>query len=1115
MLAGDMAEIRGVVLNDLQGDGNPANDVPVQNLTVNLYRDGGDGVFNRGGGDDTLAMPARTTDSNGRYSFAGVPAGTYFVNIAPLTGQQTIPGGDVRKVVVAANEAEGAIGHTIDDFGTMQQAIAKPPLPSSSPSLQLDSNVMGGQRDMFVQLTEGTDPFSEVSLTSGLGLLRLASDTTVTGNARVIWDGVDDDAAAVNPIGLGGLDLSTYQGANMTGISLTVGADHPSTTVKLKVYTDANNWSEYTTTVPQTPGGAATKNVVFQFADQPTSTSGSGVDITNVGAIELTFEGVSAVDGQVSIINLVGLTPKEANFTVFDRMSIGNHVWLDLINDGRHQNEPGIAGVTVNLFADTDNNGQYTPAVDALLASVATGSNGDYLFADLLPGKYIVQIDPSNFGSGGPLNGLRSSTGGGVATDPDDDVNGDDNGEPMSGQGVISQAVTLVARTEPTNDGDNNPNSNLTVDFGFFGFDLVIDKDIVEEAAVPGEQLHFAITVTNHGATTAENVVLIDQLPPEVSFVSGTTSLGAPISADANGRIQVSLGNMAAGSAVTINIVTDVRQNPTTDKVKNIAEVSTTSDELDTSNNMDMDMVPLVPEIDLAVTKIDSRDPVNPGETFSYTITATNNGPSNATGVEVADLLPPHVTFVSATPVQSRIMDGKVIFDVGNMAAGATRTFTVTVRVNEDFFGTLLNEVWIEGNETETRTDNNHDEEPTVIPEPIIDLEVTKVDSRDPVNPGETFSYTITARNHGPFKATGVEVSDLLPANVTFVSATPVESRITDGKLIFDIGEMAAGATRTFTVTVRVDEDFFGTLLNEVWIEGNERETRTDNNHDEEPTIIPEPMIDLAITKVDSRDPVEPGGVFSYVIEAINNGPSDATGVIVSDELPDDVSFQSATLPHTVVDGKIMFNVGDLAQGETWSVTINVQVETTFTGTLVNDVWIDGDQRETRTDNNHDEETTLVQVDPTSISGAVFIDRNDNGRMEAGEQRIGGVSIQLTGTDFRGNSVNLSTTTNSNGYYTFSNLMPGIYNVRQTQPEAFLGRVLRDGRDELGENGDGVRTNQDGVPGLDLNADDDIDADSFANIHLTAGNDGTGYNFGELAVTVSKRDHIHTAVWNM
>jgi hypothetical protein len=135
--------------------------------------------------------------------------------------------------------------------------------------------------------------------------------------------------------------------------------------------------------------------------------------------------------------------------------------------------------------------------------------------------------------------------------------------------------------------------------------------------------------------------------------------------------------------------------------------------------------------------------------------------------------------------------------------------------------------------------------------------------------------------------------------------------------------------------------------------------------------------------------------------------------------------------------------------------------------------------------------------------------------MEAGEQRIRGVSIQLTGTDFRGNSVNLSTTTNSNGYYTFSNLMPGIYNVRQTQPEAFLGRVLRDGRDELGENGDGVRTNQDGVPGLDLNADDDIDADSFANIHLTAGNDGTGYNFGELAVTVSKRDHIHTAVWNM
>ena len=94
MLAGDMAEITGVVLNDLQGDGNAANDVAAVGVTVNLYRDNGDGSFDPA--SDAAAMASKTTDANGRYTFAGVAAGTYFVQIAPPSDLHTRAGGDVR-----------------------------------------------------------------------------------------------------------------------------------------------------------------------------------------------------------------------------------------------------------------------------------------------------------------------------------------------------------------------------------------------------------------------------------------------------------------------------------------------------------------------------------------------------------------------------------------------------------------------------------------------------------------------------------------------------------------------------------------------------------------------------------------------------------------------------------------------------------------------------------------------------------------------------------------------------------------------------------------------------------------------------------------------------------
>jgi uncharacterized repeat protein (TIGR01451 family) len=843
LLAADMAEIVGIVRLDGQGDGNAANDTVVVGATLQLYRDDGNGAFDA---SDAIVGGAAITDALGQYRFTGLGAGKYFLKLTLPPALQSRSGEAVKEINITAADADGSIGQTIDGFDSTQVADAAPPLPSSVPSTLQDSAVMGGERDLFVELTDGSDIFSSVSLISGGGYLRLASGSMVTGNAKIVWDGQDGSATSVNPTGLRGLDFTSFQGNTMTGIVLAVGADHPNCVVKLKVYTSAGKWTEYTATVPETPGGAATKQFTFSFAATPSDSAGGGVDFANVGAVELTFVGVTAVDAQVSMVGLIGLTTKTADFTAYNRLTLGDRVWNDADNDGQlDAGEQGVVGVKLNLYNDVDGDNQFTSGVDTLAASTASAAGGAYQFNDLFPGAYIVQVDPLNFQAGQALAGLKTSYG--AAADPDNGVDNDDNGTALAGFGVVSQAISLVA-------------SNNTVDFGFFGFDLVLDKSVDQTAISPLETLTYTVRVLNDGPSTATGVQLVDNLPAGVTFKSLSVSKAGITLQHNGGQITGSLGNLAAGEAVVITILAEVNASAA-GVLRNEAEVSAAGEE-NTLNNRDEVETPVTPKIDLAIDKIDSADPVKPGDTFTYTVTVVNNGPSTATGVSVVDTLP---------------------------ASG-----------------------------------------------------------------------------------------------VAYKNASIAPASIEGRDLTFNLGTLAAGATTTFTITVQVSAGFTGTLLNYVDVSANESET--------------------------------------------------------------DYS------------------------------------------------------------NNDDTETTLVKVDPASLSGNVYVDKDNDGIRDAGARPIANVLMTLTGVDITGASVTRTTLTDANGQYNFVNLVPGTYNVTQTHPTKY-----KDGKDTLGNTFNALGqmlTTPNGIPGLDSFPDDGLDADSFTQVTLDSGFAARDYNFGELAVTTSKTDFI-------
>ncbi len=115
------------------------------------------------------------------------------------------------------------------------------------------------------------------------------------------------------------------------------------------------------------------------------------------------------------------------------------------------------------------------------------------------------------------------------------------------------------------------------------------------------------------------------------------------------------------------------------------------------------------------------------------------------------------------------------------------------------------------------------------------------------------------------------------------------------------------------------------------------------------------------------------------------------------------------------------------------------------------------------------------EVKSSSLSGFVYNDVDDDGLKEASEGGIGNVTINLTGTDDRGQSVSLTTQTASNGFYLFENLRPGTYTISETQPASF-----DDGKDTIGTPG-GTRSN-----------------DQFSNINLMSDVHGENNNFGEI-----------------
>ncbi len=223
---------------------------------------------------------------------------------------------------------------------------------------------------------------------------------------------------------------------------------------------------------------------------------------------------------------------------------------------------------------------------------------------------------------------------------------------------------------------------------------------------------------------------------------------------------------------------------------------------------------------ELSITKIDSTDPVLPGDAFTYTITVTNAGPDAARSVVVTDTVPaPFVVTGVSTGSGSCIATGNLVTcALDPLPAGATWAITVQVAVPADATpGTFTNTATVAGI-GDVDPSNNAASQPTTIGQLVgsADLSVAKtVDDPSPQE-GDTITYTVTVTNAGPDDATGVQVTDVLPAGLTFVSAAASQGSYDQGTGVWDVGALAVGETATLVIQVQVDAGTAGTTITNV-----------------------------------------------------------------------------------------------------------------------------------------------------------------------------------------------------------------------------------------------------------------------------------------------------------
>ena len=304
------------------------------------------------------------------------------------------------------------------------------------------------------------------------------------------------------------------------------------------------------------------------------------------------------------------------------------------------------------------------------------------------------------------------------------------------------------------------------------------------------------------------------------------------------------------------------------------------------NSNPDIIQACTVPSADLVLEKTDSSDPVAQGQTFTYTLTVTNNGPDSADTVVIAETLPAGLTLVSTSGC-AEDPNGIPACSLGSLDAESSKSVEIEVTANAETLGEITNEATVMSATMEAAPGNERASETTeVVAPPNSDLGLEKTAATAKVLPHDELEFDLTITNDGPQDALGITVTDTLPEDITFLGASndTADCSEASGTVTCTIGELAADDSLTITLATTVNTETPGELVNQADLETVGNDPNPDNDSSEATVTV------LARGDL-NRDGVIDALDVSALVQEINDGDGEDVADVEGGTFPGTAGF--------------------------------------------------------------------------------------------------------------------------------------------------------------------------------------------------------------------------------
>jgi uncharacterized repeat protein (TIGR01451 family) len=621
-------------------------------------------------------------------------------------------------------------------------------------------------------------------------------------------------------------------------------------------------------------------------------------DIGNLAAdascvLQLTAT-VDAGTGGTTLVNTAAII----NQGQFDHQMDNNQVQIPLT----------VRAADLNLIKNVDDPTPVQGAqVDFTLLLTNEGPDDAFAVtvADTLPSGLVYVSSSADQGSYDPVTGLW---GVGDVTAGDTvilTITATVQLDVGSGDSAVNTAWIIASDQEDPDLTDNQDDAVLTQQSA----DLVVGKTVDDGTPAAGDTVVYTVTLHNDGPSAAGSVAVLDSLPTGTAYVSHEPPL-----ADYNSVTGLwSLGTLAIDEADTLHITALIGDGASGNTLVNEA-VLVSSDQADpdgTNNAAQAELT--VRAADLSVHLILDDPTPTVGDTVRIDVALGSDGPDTADATIVVDL--PAVLELLGWSASDGVYAGETgEWSLSGIASGAGELLTFTTRVLPGTIGSTQLVLAGVGESTPGDPDDSDNADSESLTVRGADLVLEKAVNLATPFEGETVLYTLTLRNDGPHDVADARVSDLLPTGLTYVSHTPSWVDYDPVTGLWTAGAVAAHQTATlFLQAVVSAADPGDVIVNTATVVFSDlADPDLGNNQDGATITIPSSDLSVGIA-VDDPQPGQ-GDPVVLTLSVDNVGPDTATGVVLLQDLPEELIF-SSSMPGGYDPASGRWFVGELVSG--------------------------------------------------------------------------------------------------------------------------------------------------------------------------------------------------------